>query len=350
VKLTLEARRLDEALVYFGKELSPRIQQVVALRKEMARALCPFLERNRLKRKTDRRILKELLASQLNAIVQEGGPLREPDLQQFFEQIHGVTWEQAQREEAEGIRSELEETMGDFGIDLDLSGLRPDMTNEEFAAEAARLEHELRQQWEANEDRPDDFPRSKREMKREEQMRQAEEAQKRSITSIYRQLAKALHPDLEPDPARRETKSALMQELTAAYRNNDLHTLLRLELQWIEREEGNLERMTDEKLAIYNNLLKEQVAELEMEIEHFPFQPQYKPLLTSDGIFGMRVRAADPAEARELDKVIAEMQTTLGNLRKEENAIETVQQIIDSVRAKQKFEREMRRAMQFMRF
>jgi hypothetical protein len=36
----------------------------------------------------------------------------------------------------------------------------------------------------------------------------------------------------------------VMQELTAAYRNHDLHTLLRLELEWIRREEGDLDRIT----------------------------------------------------------------------------------------------------------
>ena len=60
-------------------------------------------------------------------------------------------------------------------------------------------------------------------MEKEERTRQAEQLRNKSITSIYKQLAKVLHPDLEPDAERKQAKGTLMQELTAAYRNNDLH-------------------------------------------------------------------------------------------------------------------------------
>jgi hypothetical protein len=64
--------------------------------------------------------------------------------------------------------------------------------------------------------------------------RAAEEFRKRSIAKLYKQLARVLHPDLEQDRGLQSEKVQLMQELTEAYRQNDLHTLLRLELQWIE--------------------------------------------------------------------------------------------------------------------
>jgi len=40
----------------------------------------------------------------------------------------------------------------------------------------------------------------------------------------------------------------------------------RLEQQWIQREEVNLEHLTDAKLAIYNQALKDQVKQLEQEL------------------------------------------------------------------------------------
>lgn len=104
---------------------------------------------------------------------------------------------------------------------------------------------------------------------------QAEEARKRTISTIYKQLAKVLHPDLETDPAQREQKLHLMQELTTAYRAGDLHTLLRLELSWIHREEGDLDRLTDEKLKVYIELLNEQVAELKQEVISIPYSSRF---------------------------------------------------------------------------
>src|ERR1019366_7589077 len=50
-----------------------------------------------------------------------------------------------------------------------------------------------------------------------ERMRQAEQIRNKSIASVYKQLAKVLHPDLEPDAGRKQAKGTLMQELTAAY-------------------------------------------------------------------------------------------------------------------------------------
>ncbi|PYS50742.1 MAG: hypothetical protein DMG13_20380 [Acidobacteria bacterium] len=103
-----------------------------------------------------------------------------------------------------------------------------------------------------------------------------------------------LHPDLEPDAGRKQRKLALMQELTTAYRNNDLHTLLRLELEWIQQEEGAAERLAEEKMATYNQVLKEQVCELERELGELPCHPRYQPIAVPDGPFELRLRMDGP--------------------------------------------------------
>jgi hypothetical protein len=149
-------------------------------------------------------------------------------------------------------------------------------------------------------------------MQREQRERQAEEARKKSIATIYKQLARVLHPDFEQDAARKEEKVVLMQELTAAYRNNDLHTLLRLEMEWIEREQGDVQRLTDEKLAIYNQVLREQAWELEREVSDLAFHPRYQTLAKLGDPWDLRVRGVGPAQAHELDCVIALMEEEVG--------------------------------------
>ena len=69
-----------------------------------------------------------------------------------------------------------------------------------------------------------------------------------------------------------------MKQLTAAYEKGDLHTLLRLELEWLHKEEDNLEKLSDAKLKIYNQALKDQVEELELEIDLSTEHPRYHPL------------------------------------------------------------------------
>ncbi|MFD1469625.1 J domain-containing protein [Hymenobacter caeli] len=49
-----------------------------------------------------------------------------------------------------------------------------------------------------------------------------------SAKTVYRQLARTHHPDLERDPAQQRAKTELMQEITAAYETGDLYALLQL--------------------------------------------------------------------------------------------------------------------------
>jgi hypothetical protein len=313
-----ETRRLDEALAYYGKHLHPREQRQNAVRKDLVRALALFLDPSRLKRKNDRKTLRFIIADQLAEIVFEEG-VEDDDLRALFTKVHGVGLEEAERQEMEETKSQMEAMFGHLGIDIDLSDMRPDMSLEALAAKAAEMAERIRQKAHENETEfhRAERPKTRRQLEREERMRQAEEVRKKSIASIYKQLARVLHPDLEPDAACRERKVALMQELTTAYRNNDIHTLLRLELEWIEREEGDVERLTDAKLAIYNQVLKEQVDSLQQELAQLPLHPRYQPIVVPQGPFGFTLRMNGPAEARLLDESIASMETAISRLRTE---------------------------------
>ena len=316
-RLDREIRRLDEGLAYYVKHLHPRLQRQKALRKELVRALAPFLDGNRLKQKSERKTLRMFIGEQINEIAGEEGTLTDEDLQAVFKQVHGVDFGQVEQAEMEEVRSVMEEMFDDLGIGIDLSDLRPDMSDEELAAKAAEMAERIQRNAKEEERacRPSAHRKTKRQLEKEERMRQAEQLRNKSIASVYKQLAKVLHPDLEPDTGRKQAKGTLMQELTAAYRNNDLHTLLRLELEWIHREEGDVERLTEEKLSIYNQVLKEQVFELERELAELPYHPRYQPIVVPAGPFGIRLRTEDPAEMRWLDGTIASMEASIARMR-----------------------------------
>lgn len=90
------------------------------------------------------------------------------------------------------------------------------------------------------------------------------EAKSKSINTIYRQLAKILHPDLEQDEVLKSEKAKVMQDVTQAYQEKNLPALLRLELTWINKEKL-LDIHTDDNLLAYHELLKEQIERLEAE-------------------------------------------------------------------------------------
>jgi hypothetical protein len=257
------------------------------------------------------------IAEQINEIIGEEGSLTDEDLQALFKQVHGVDFAQVEQEEMEEVRSAMEAMFEEFGVGIDLSDLRPGMSDEELAAKAAEMAETIQQKAEEEERafRSPTRRKTKQQLEKEERMRQAEQLRNKSIASVYKQLAKVLHPDPEPDAERKQAKGALMRELTAAYRNNDLHTLLRLELEWIQREEGDVERLTEEKLSIYNQALKEQVSELERELSELPYHPRYQPIAVSAGPFGVRLRTEGPAEMRWLDGTITSMEASIERMR-----------------------------------
>ncbi len=174
----------------------------------------------------------------------------------------------------------------ELGLDVEVPELRADMTEEDAAAAAAQLADQLRR---AEESRAAGKPNPRHEKAAraaEERSRRHEQLRKDSLSAVYRRLAKELHPDLERDPAEREKKSRVMQEITAAYARGNLHALLQLELQWLGGASGDATRLSLDKLRAYTELLKQQATELADEVQSLQLHPRYAPLLV-DGPFGL---------------------------------------------------------------
>jgi len=85
------------------------------------------------------------------------------------------------------------------------------------------------------------------------------------LRRLFRQLASALHPDREPEPAARLRKTALMSEANAAYEKRDLVTLLQIQTRAQVADPAAVHQLPDERLASLTLLLKAQVASLERE-------------------------------------------------------------------------------------
>src|SRR5206468_1470805 len=69
-------------------------------------------------------------------------------------------------------------------------------------------------------------PKTAKQLDKEKAEQEAAQLKQKNITTIYRQLAKLFHPDLEQDEDRRMEKEVLMKSLTEAYEANNLHALL----------------------------------------------------------------------------------------------------------------------------
>lgn len=111
-------------------------------------------------------------------------------------------------------------------------------------------------------------PKSARQQQAEQKQHDAQGA----LRSVFRQLASALHPDREQDPAERQRKTSLMSQANAAYAERDLTTLLRLQLQLASTDPEAVLRLADDKINALAVVLKDQASTLERDLEHLQQQ------------------------------------------------------------------------------
>ncbi len=80
---------------------------------------------------------------------------------------------------------------------------------------------------------------------------------KLEIKSLFRQLAKAFHPDKEPLEHLKEVKTDIMKKITAAYENQDLYGLLKLEKEHLGPRE-----FSEDKIELYIKYINSRLKEL----------------------------------------------------------------------------------------
>jgi hypothetical protein len=339
VRLEEEKRRLDQAVVFHSTEVRPRIERAVAFRTQLVRAIAPFLDDRRLK-SGDRLILRAILVGQLDDILAHVD-LPDPDLQALFERLHGIAYAQAVQEDFDEVRSGMAAMFDELGVDVSVPELRAGMSEEEIAVAAANLADGLRRAEEAQNGDERDRRKTKRELREEDRARRFAQMRKDSIGVVYKRLVKVVHPDLERDAGERQKKLRMMQEVTAAYARGDLHTLLRLELEWIDGAQADAARLGGERLRAYTEFLKEQAAELDAECRALRFHPKYAELMV-DGPLGVPMPIDGPSEAARLDLVIEQVRIGIEQMASSQ-ALQEVRRAIQEYRRVQQARRKQRR-------
>jgi chemotaxis protein histidine kinase CheA len=158
------------------------------------------------------------------------------------------------------LREQFEEEFGiDLGEDFDLGTATPEDLLQRIHAQAQR-------QAEADEARRAKRKKTKKQLEKEARAEAAEKDVSQALREVFRKLASALHPDREPDPAERARKTALMQRANQAYDKRNLLQLLELQLELEHIDAAALAGLSEERLKHFNQILKDQLAELDMEI------------------------------------------------------------------------------------
>ena len=308
-----EKGRLDRLLVFHAAEIRPRTDRACALRVQIVRALVPFLDDRRLT-KGQNRVLRQILVEQLDDVLMHAEK-PDPDLQALFGRLHGVSLAQAVQDDLEEARAGMAAMFDELEVDVEVPELRADMTEEDAAVAAAQFAEELRRAAENHATEQTARHGSARRAA-EERARRSDQMRTDTMGAVYRRLVTGLHPDLEPDPAERERKSRIIQNVTAAHARGDLHALLQLEIEWLDPA-ADAARQSGDELQAYTALLKAQATDLQAEIHSLRLHPRYAPLVDV-GPFDLPMIIDGPHKVEQLDYVIEQLRVALERLASNE--------------------------------
>ena len=152
-------------------------------------------------------------------------------------------------------------------------------TMAEFFKEINEQANSQKQQNTASKKQPKEKKKTKKQLKIDEQFAEKEAFEKRSLKTLYTSLAKVLHPDTELDEALKIEKEDWMKQLTVAYKKQDLATMIKIELYWLQNSKFDPSTALEKQFEVYVNFLSERIIELNMEIASVPMRPEYMPML-----------------------------------------------------------------------
>jgi hypothetical protein len=234
----------------------PLHQELQALRRQWAFALDAVLARKGWTR-TERGTLSELVCDAAAELLAANDA--DAELKALFAKHAEVDFDTERVEALRAIKD-----MAEFATGLDL-GEDEDITSEDD------LMQRLHQRMQEHQQAADAAPEAQKPPRRQSAAQQRREAEAQQVTQsvreVFRKLASALHPDRETDEEQRTIKTALMQRANQAYANNDLLTLLELQLQIEQVDAGHMAGADAQRVKHYNKVLAEQLAELKAEID-----------------------------------------------------------------------------------
>ncbi|MGY6623710.1 coiled-coil domain-containing protein [Acinetobacter johnsonii] len=106
-----------------------------------------------------------------------------------------------------------------------------------------------------------------KQLKQQEKREQAAKMAAQSLKTVYLKITAMIHPDREPDEAKKLDKTELLQKVNEAYAEQDLFYLLKLQLQ-LETNKGlSSKALSSEQVKFYQLSLEAQSQNLQNQLE-----------------------------------------------------------------------------------
>jgi hypothetical protein len=269
-KIASESKKMESLNALYYKEVFTKVLELGNHKIRLSHLLHEKRERIHLSRAQNEKlddVILDLLDDAFSVI--------EPDeaAKKLYDVYSGGDFEDEAKEDEELMKSFFTEMLHkQFGLKID-----PAMLNENPDFE--KIEEDIKRQMAEKAGPQTPRKKTKKQLEREALEQQKEELKKKSLRSIYVSLAKLLHPDTEPDENLRIEKEEIMKKVTTAYDKKDMMELLRIEMQWVNTHKQSLDNTDVNTVAIYVQLLKDQVQQLEYELDMVYNNPKHAQVL-----------------------------------------------------------------------
>jgi len=283
-ELEKHQRRLDESLLFYHHEIQPEEKKLVNILNTFVKLLYERWKKPKVFQKKERRLAKKIILDRIDQIFSFCSPGEvDPEISAIFKKLQGVSYDNIVSEELNSFKKAMEAVFKEQGFNINLSDI--DLNDDDQEMTRKIFEAMENADVGIKEEAPVK-PKSQKQLEREKRALELQTLQKKGLSGIYKELAKAFHPDLEQDPEQKREKETLMKKLTCAYENDDLHSLLSLEMEWMNRSNHQENLQSDARLKIYNSILGDQVKSLQESIEMSGLHPKYFPLHSYFSEFG----------------------------------------------------------------
>ena len=272
-------KKFEEWLMYYYKEILPMQQAFASALISQVKILYSFYKEPKGLSREQKLALKEIISEKIQVIFNYSSLIpRDEEILAIYEEFRQQDLSPDDLEEFEDFKTSTRKMFEDKGIDINLDDIKiTDNFDDVISKVFASLDEEEMEQFRKDRQAPP-HKKNKREKEQERQLKELQDLQRKGIRTIYKQLARLLHPDLELDPALRETKITLMKQLTSAYETNDLFTLLKLERKWGNKSQDQKNIYSDAQLKIFNKMLTDQLESLNMQQFQILAHPRFSPL------------------------------------------------------------------------
>ena len=272
IELSREEQKLEMFSEYYTKNIRPAEVALSKSKMEMAITLDDFAQSSKLP-KTIIYELEIIIPELLN----EGFEFISPDdaTKRIYEKWTNVDLDEVIQEEKEEQLEELECFMKSMGLDFNVKDI--DFDDPESIGEFHNRMEEAKKQKERNEaERRSKRKKTRKQLAVEETEKLQDDIKIKNLRSVYLSLAKILHPDSETDADLKLEKEEIMKQVTKAYEDKDIITLLVIETQWLKNTVERLANLKEDVAAIYIQLLKEQAKKLRQQKSELRYHPRFQ--------------------------------------------------------------------------